>query len=137
KQACLHSLIGFPLQRICILPCDVCACWDPADRAGPVPFTLVAFGFVFSRIPGVKNGATGGTDGDAVWCSLLGDSHEPAPILGNDAHPIAGEVISCRSLSGLWRAGGSSPTAASLSARSALASSARRSRSGRCGALRE
>ena len=95
EETGLHSGVGLQLQNIFTVPADVDACRNSHDGRGAVALALVAFGFVFGRIPGLGCSPCSGSDRNAGNISLVRNLHSPAPVFGDQRFPITGQ-IHCR-----------------------------------------
>ena len=92
EQPGLHAVVGLELQRVVVLPGDVQA-RRPAHQAGrAVRLALFAGGFVLGRVPRLRDLLARGVDRNAAIVAVRRRDHPPAPVLGDDRDPVAGEV---------------------------------------------
>src|SRR5206468_1114791 len=62
------------------------------DRGSTVGFTLLAGGFIFGGIPLLPDLNSCGIRRDAREVAFRWCDHPPAPVLGHDGYPVAGEI---------------------------------------------
>ena len=92
EQPRLLSRVGVQPQGVVVLPGDVHAQGHAHDGGRAVRPAQQARGFVPGRVPGLADLASFGIHRHAGEIAPERRHHPPAPILGDDRDPVAGEV---------------------------------------------
>ena len=91
-DARLRAGVRFDDERRVVLPEDVEASGQMHQPAGAICAALLGRCFVLRRIPGVGRAAPFGVDRHIEHVALRRRHHAPPPVVGDERHPVAGEI---------------------------------------------
>ena len=92
QDSSLRAGIGIHLERVVVLPRDVNTARHAHQRGRTVGLALLTGGFIFRRIPGVRNLCRLRGDRNALVVAFPRRHHAPAPVLSHDRDPVPSQI---------------------------------------------
>ena len=100
----LRPCVRFDLERIRVLPADMKPSGDAHDRRRPEGLALISARVIFREIPLARGLHACRVQWHAGEIALRRRDHSPQPVLGDDRHPVTGEIHAGAGLTGRRRA---------------------------------